>query len=74
MSVQHSVYPLAAPADDASAVLGAAVAALALVQVEEREVVVVAQLLPLLNVPQAEQGHAVVAVHCPLLDLAVGLA
>ncbi len=58
------VFSLAA--DDAAAVLGAALALLALVRVEEGEVVVVADLLAHEDVLDGEEGHAVQPAHRPL--------
>jgi hypothetical protein len=57
---------LALAADDAATVLGAALALLALVRVEEGEVVVVADLLAHEDVLDGEEGHAVQPAYRPL--------
>lgn len=66
--------PLRLPPDDTATVVAAALALLPLGGVEQREVVVVGELLARVYVTQREQRHAELPVHRPLLHLAVGTA
>ena len=65
---------LALAADDAAALARPALALLALVRVEEGEVVVVGDLLAGQDVPLGKDGHPLEAVDVPLFHLAVRVA